>query len=71
MIQFLSYEGTFTPTDGAAAGMASKDIGKYELSTSPTGYSLQLVGSGKTYSAFTWADSMVSSAGQPNTGQTF
>jgi DNA/RNA endonuclease G (NUC1) len=40
VIEFLSYEGVFTATDGPAAGTASTDIGVSE-SSSPIGQSLQ------------------------------
>ena len=40
VVEFLSYEGTFTATDGPAIGLASKDIGVAE-SSSPIGQSLQ------------------------------
>ncbi|MGB5246149.1 MAG: hypothetical protein WBN34_06345, partial [Woeseia sp.] len=46
VIQFLSYEGTLTATDGPASGMTSTDIGVAEASTTPVGESLQLTGSG-------------------------
>jgi len=48
VVQFLSYEGTFTATDGPAAGLTSTDIGVAELSNSSDISSLQLDGmSGK------------------------
>lgn len=71
VVQFLSYEGAFTAKDGAAAGMQSTNIGKSETTTSPVGQSLGLGGTGKTYSAFTWAGPVTATPGQPNTGQTF
>ncbi len=40
VVEFLSYEGTFTATDGPAAGMLSTDIGVLETSA-PVGQSLQ------------------------------
>ena len=40
VVEFLSYEGAFTATDGPAAGMASTDIGVAETSA-PVGQSLQ------------------------------
>jgi len=52
--QFLSYEGTFTPTDGPAAGIPSTDIGISQSSSTPTGSSVGLTGSGTQYSDFTW-----------------
>ena len=41
VVEFLSYEGTLTATDGPAAGMTSVDIGVFEPSTSAVGNSLQ------------------------------
>ncbi len=40
VVEFLSYEGTFTATDGPAAGLTSTDIGVAETSA-PVGQSLQ------------------------------
>ena len=40
VVEFLSYEGTFTPVDGPAAGLASTDIGNVENSPA-VGNSLQ------------------------------
>jgi len=45
VVQFLSYEGVVTATDGPAAGMTSVDIGIQENSA-PLGQSLQLLNSG-------------------------
>jgi len=45
VVQFLSYEGAVTATDGPAAGMTSTDIGIQENSA-PVGQSLQLLNSG-------------------------
>lgn len=41
VVEFLSYEGTLTATDGPAAGMTSVAIPTFEQSTSPVGNSLQ------------------------------
>jgi hypothetical protein len=71
VVQFLSYEGKFTPTDGPASGVASVDIGKSETSTTVAGESLGLTGNGKKYSDFSWAGPNKATPGQPNTGQTF
>lgn len=43
VLEFLSYEGTFTAVGGAANGMASVDIGVAEEGTTPVGASLQRV----------------------------
>jgi hypothetical protein len=55
LLQFISYEGAFTPSTGIAAGVASIDIGVSEPGTTPYGQSLQLIGSGTNYESFTWA----------------
>ncbi|MDP6601269.1 MAG: hypothetical protein QGG74_03900 [Phycisphaerales bacterium] len=69
VVQFLSYEGTMTATDGPAMGMTSEDIGVSESSSTPVGASLGLIGTGADYEAFTWAVFKVNSAGQINVGQ--
>ncbi len=73
VIQFLSYEGTFTATSGAASGMTSTTIGVAESnSTTAVGASLQLQGSGTTYGDFTWSPSPIANTiNAPNTNQTF
>jgi predicted extracellular nuclease len=43
VIEFLSYEGVFTATNGPASGMSSVDIGVAETSTTPVGQSLSKV----------------------------
>ena len=45
VVQFLSYEGSFTASNGPAVGMTSVDIGIQENSA-PIGQSLQLLNSG-------------------------
>ncbi len=52
--QFLSYEGTFTATNGPASGQQSTDIGVSQAGTEAIGQDLQLVGSGTTYGSLTW-----------------
>ncbi len=71
VVQFLSYEGTFTATDGPAAGMTSTDIGVSEPGDTSVGDSLQLTGTGTTYDDFTWAGPEPNTFGLVNTGQTF
>ncbi len=70
VIQFISYEGSFVATDGAASGMTADDIGVSETSTTTVGYSLQLGGSGSTYGDFTWQTPAANTSGAVNTGQT-
>ena len=71
VLQFLSYEGSFTATAGAANGQTSVDIGVSESSSTAVGVSLQLVGTGAGYPEFTWVQDSVASAGSKNDHQTF
>jgi predicted extracellular nuclease len=71
VIQFLSYEGPFTAADGPASGLLSTDIGVSEDGTEALGLSLQLVGTGTTYSDFTWTAPVANTAGAVNSGQSF
>ena len=71
VVQFLSYEGAFSATDGPASGMMSTDIGVSEPSNSPVGQSLQLTGSGSSYGDFSWTGPVTDSFGSCNTGQSF
>ncbi|MFV2073009.1 MAG: lamin tail domain-containing protein, partial [Thermoanaerobaculales bacterium] len=71
VVQFLSYEGSFTATNGPATGLASTDIGVSESSSTPVGDSLQLTGTGTAYEHFTWATPAPNTFGACNTGQTF
>jgi len=69
LIQFLSYEGTFTATDGPANGVTSTDIGVSENSSTPIGQSLQLSGNGTQYSDFTWNSPAPETKGTQNNNQ--
>ncbi len=71
VVQFLSYEGSFTAVGGAANGLVSTDIGISQLTTEPVGSSLHLVGTGDEYSDFTWAKALDDSPGAVNGGQSF
>jgi endonuclease I len=71
VLEFLSYEGTFTATGDVASGMTSLDIGVAESSATPAGFSLPLLGSGSSSADFTWSPEMTASPGQPNPGQVF
>jgi len=71
LIQFLSYEGALTATNGPAMGQTSTDIGVSEASTGAIGNSLQLTGNGVDYTDFTWAGSAAETPGTANNGQTF
>ncbi len=63
VVEFLSYEGPMTASDGAAEGMASTDIGVAEPNTTPAGQSLQRLENG------TWTGPLAETRGAPN-GQT-
>jgi hypothetical protein len=71
VVQFLSYEGSFTATNGAASGMTSVDIGVLEDGTQTDAFTLQLQGSGSAYADFTWGQGVAATRGAVNTGQTF
>jgi len=71
VIQFLSYEGSFTATNGTANGMTSTDILVAEDGSTPTTSSLQLEGTGQNYSDFTWGGPLASSHDLVNPNQTF
>lgn len=71
VVEFLSYEGVFTPTDGAAMGMESVDIGVAETGTTPADLSLQRTGPGVAGPDFTWTGPVDHSRGEVNAGQTF
>ncbi len=70
VIQFLSYEGTFDATEGAANGMTSEDIGVSQ-SSAALGLTLQLIGTGTEYSDFTWSENVASTYDAVNNGQSF
>jgi uncharacterized protein len=71
VVQFLSYEGTFTAVGGPADGLLSVDIGVSENGSGPVGDSLQLTGTGTAYQDFTWAAEAPNTFGAFNTGQFF
>lgn len=71
VIQFLSYEGAFSAVEGPANGMLSTDIGQWESSATPVGYSLQLTGTGSDYSDFSWVSEAADTFGAVNNGQIF
>lgn len=72
VVQFLSYEGVLTATNGPAAGLTSTDIGVSEGGTDPAGLSLQLTGTGNTAGDFAWATApAAATAGGANNGQSF
>ena len=71
VLEFISYEGSFTATNGTANGINSMDIGVTETSSTPIGHSLQLAGSGSGPTDFTWTAPSANSYGVLNPGQTY
>ncbi|MBI4747381.1 MAG: hypothetical protein HY774_02790 [Acidobacteria bacterium] len=71
VVQFLSYEGSFTATNGPANGMTSVDIGVSENGSEAVGMSLQLMGTGVCYESFTWVSPATATPGAVNNSQTF
>jgi predicted extracellular nuclease len=71
VVQFLSYEGVMTATNGPAAGLVSTDIGVAEDPAPAVGLSLQLKGSGSSAADFTWTAASDDSFGAVNDGQSF
>ena len=71
LVQFLSYEGSFTAVGGVADGVASTNIGVSEFSSTPVGHSLQLGGTGANYEDFTWQGAGPNTFGAFNTNQVF
>ncbi|MBT6165113.1 MAG: DNRLRE domain-containing protein [Phycisphaerae bacterium] len=67
--QFISYEGQFTATDGAAATLVSDNIPITQTSASALA-SIGLTGSGTDYAEFTWAAFNPRTAGAINLNQT-
>jgi hypothetical protein len=70
VLQFLSYEGSFTAMGGAALDMISTDIGVSESGSTARGDALLLEGNGRDYADFFWAAGQ-SSFGGINSGQGF
>ncbi|ATY33991.1 Ig-like domain-containing protein [Sphingomonas psychrotolerans] len=70
VVQFLSYEGSFTAANGPAAGLVSTNVGVSE-SGSASGTSIGLVGSGATAADFHWALIADDTPGGVNAGQSF
>lgn len=70
VIEFLSYEGSFTAVGGPADGLTSTDINVSEPNDTPIGFSLQRVGEGRVASDFTWAAPAAETPMAVNDGQT-
>jgi endonuclease I len=70
VVQFLSYEGAITASNGPAAGRTSANLPVSE-NESPANTSLQLGGTGSGYANFTWRASATQTFGACNSAQTF
>lgn len=70
VVEFLSYEGVITATNGIAIGMTSEDIGVSETGSTPLGQSLQLIGTGNQASDFMWTGPIESTPETFSVGQT-
>ncbi|MCA9520307.1 MAG: lamin tail domain-containing protein [Myxococcales bacterium] len=68
VVEFLSYEGSITATNGPANGMTSIDIGSVEPTDSPLGFSLQLVGKLSDPASLVWSAPQAHTRGATNTG---
>ncbi|MEM8505022.1 MAG: ExeM/NucH family extracellular endonuclease [Cyanobacteria bacterium P01_D01_bin.1] len=71
VVEFLSYEGCFTATNGPASGQTSVDIGVSETGSTSVGDSLQRTGTGATATDFAFVAPSADTPGAANTGQTF
>ena len=71
VVEFWSYEGTFTATDGPASGLASTDLGVSEGADLARGNALQRTGTGNTAADFAWTAPQRHTRGTANRGQTF
>ena len=68
VVEFISYEGSFTANNGPALGLTSVDIGVSETNSTPAGNSLQRTDNGAT-SPGTWVGPIAETPGATNTGQ--
>ncbi len=71
VVQFLSYEGQIKASNGPAAGRTSSNLPVSETGSTVPGTSLQLGGTGTTYSNFTWKPSATKTYNACNNGQSF
>ncbi|MEH6415823.1 endonuclease [Pseudomonas sp. CGJS7] len=71
VVQFLSYEGQITASNGPASGKTSTNLPVSESGSAAAGTSLQLSGNGSAYSQFAWQSSATQTFGACNNNQTF
>ncbi len=67
VVEFISYEGSLTATDGPAAGLTSQDVGVAETSSQAVGGSIQRSG---VQDEFVWTVTTTNTSGSVNEGQT-
>ncbi|RXG13396.1 hypothetical protein DSM03_10428 [Leeuwenhoekiella aestuarii] len=70
VIQFLSYEGSVTATEGPASGMTATLLPIDQDPSTALGKSMQLTGAGNKYTDFTWSIEN-ETIDEINSGQTF
>ena len=70
VVQFLSYEGAITASNGPAAGLTSSNLPVSETGSTAAGTSLQLGGNGGLAN-FTWRTSATQTFGGCNNNQSF
>ena len=70
VVQFISYEGAITASNGPAAGRTSSNLPVSETGSTAAGTSLQLGGSGGLAN-FTWRSSAAQTFGSCNNNQSF
>ena len=68
VVQFLSYEGTVSATNGPASGTTSIDIGVDQQPVPAAGLTLGLTGTGTSYESFAWTEGLAASFGAVNPG---
>ncbi|MFP4156612.1 MAG: lamin tail domain-containing protein [Opitutales bacterium] len=71
LIEFISYEGTFTAVGGSADGGTSVDIGVSQPVDNPVGSSLGLTGTGEIAANFSWSVIATGTPGSINSDQSF
>jgi hypothetical protein len=71
VVQFISYEGSFTAVGGPANGLTSTDVPVSQAGSEPVGSALHLVGTGDSADDFTWSATTANTSGAANTGQSF
>ncbi len=71
VVQFISYEGAITASNGPAAGRTSTNLPVSETGSDAAGRSLRLAGTGTGYANFSWQAPATATFGACNTGQTF